>query len=670
MNTLLTAFQIEDVLTIKSTLKELGFKHKSIVTPQALVDKGVMEEMIPYCNTTISIPNSINTVESALQSKVEYRLHNGYEYANNTIKKVFPLAIYEIIEQLVEEYLKEDNRKWVIASSGGKDSSLLILTMWLALESIPTEKRKREVIVITSDTGLEHPEMVEYVNKNVAMINYNAKLKDLPISSELVLPRFEERFGPKVIGKGVKPSVAGESRRSCTSWWKINPASAYLKSQVQTGDVVIFTGVRNDESENRSRSISKNGDSSFIFPKKQDGKIISGQFNCHPIKNITTRELWNTLSEYEDEAFPWGITFAELYELYEGTGECPMQLDQQNKKSCGTSRNGCVICMMPTDDSMLRFHDEVKKVSWAAPMIELRTKFKAMLFHCNWRRNPSKHKLLYYTDAFNPFYEKKWDVIAAKNIKGAGSTNKKREFESMREINGIHFDNDNTSLCHNASPVYPDLQLGSFSLEARIFLLKNVLWYQRLAGLELVKKEEIPYIKQCWVEEFGWEENEKDLKPEPLEFEGALELDAQYRIKHTKETTVPNLVLPDVAEYRMKKKQILNVNEELPKNYVFYVHRDLGLTEEEIISNLTVAESKTKLSVPYFFNNAWRTDDNAKTWWNVICFVVHQKNVTTQKEADSWVDWYMSEGFEDPVEPNWSNFLKKEPTKYEQLTIF
>ena len=79
-------------------------------------------------------------------------------------------------------------------------------------------------------------------------------------------------------------------------------------------------------------------------------------------KNLTTKELWDTLKHHQDSILPFGIPFEKLYALYENSNECPMQVSSQNKNSCGTNRNGCVICMMIEEDKMLLFQRDIQNV--------------------------------------------------------------------------------------------------------------------------------------------------------------------------------------------------------------------------------------------------------------------------------------------------------------------
>ena len=44
----------------------------------------------------------------------------------------------DIINEITEQYLEEDNnRPWIIAFSGGKDSTLMLQLAWQALQTIP-----------------------------------------------------------------------------------------------------------------------------------------------------------------------------------------------------------------------------------------------------------------------------------------------------------------------------------------------------------------------------------------------------------------------------------------------------------------------------------------------------------------------------------------------------
>ena len=125
-----------------------------------------------------------------------------------------------IISELKDQYLIEDKlRPWIIGFSGGKDSTALLQLVWLALEQIPKELRKREIHVICNDTLVENPIIQEYVNDVLHKIEQTAVQRDLPISVEKTLPRLEECFWVNVIGRGYP--VPNNTFRWCTDRMKI-----------------------------------------------------------------------------------------------------------------------------------------------------------------------------------------------------------------------------------------------------------------------------------------------------------------------------------------------------------------------------------------------------------------------------------------------------------------
>jgi len=99
-------------------------------------------------------------------------------------------SINYILSELKDQYLIDDNfRPWIIGFSGGKDSTALLQLVWLALEQIPAELRKREIHVICNDTLVENLIIQEYVDDVLQKIGQAAVLRGLPISVEKTIPR-------------------------------------------------------------------------------------------------------------------------------------------------------------------------------------------------------------------------------------------------------------------------------------------------------------------------------------------------------------------------------------------------------------------------------------------------------------------------------------------------
>lgn len=244
--------------------------------------------------------------------------------------------VREVIDQLKEAYVDpSNNRPWCIATSWGKDSTLLSICIWVALLETDPVQRKRKVFFISSDTGLEHPRLTEYVRKTVDTLNENAREQGLScVEGRLVKPRKKDSFACKVVGKGMILPTPKSPFRWCTDAWKIAPAERFIKELMHLyGSVCVMTGVRSAESIKRATSIKKYRSSELVYPKLGKSKTINGKsvstfipgrFESQPIAHIQDSELWEVLMKFS--RFPWGGRFHEMYSFYGAQGECPMQV--------------------------------------------------------------------------------------------------------------------------------------------------------------------------------------------------------------------------------------------------------------------------------------------------------------------------------------------------------
>ncbi|WP_286019085.1 adenine nucleotide alpha hydrolase family protein, partial [Candidatus Venteria ishoeyi] len=94
-----------------------------------------------------------------------------------------------------------DTRPWVIAYSGGKDSTLTLQLVYELLLSLPVEKRK-PVHIVSSDTRVESPNIENYLKTSLEQIQTHAEAENLNIHTHLVEPSVEQSFWGNVIGKG------------------------------------------------------------------------------------------------------------------------------------------------------------------------------------------------------------------------------------------------------------------------------------------------------------------------------------------------------------------------------------------------------------------------------------------------------------------------------------
>ena len=97
-------------------------------------------------------------------------------------------ALTELLELIRKNYLA-DSRPWVIGYSGGKDSSCVLQLTWQAISKLPVEKRTKSIYVLTSDTLVETPAIVNQLSKSQEQINVAAKKQKMPIQALVVATR-------------------------------------------------------------------------------------------------------------------------------------------------------------------------------------------------------------------------------------------------------------------------------------------------------------------------------------------------------------------------------------------------------------------------------------------------------------------------------------------------
>src|SRR5690349_17196103 len=81
----------------------------------------------------------------------------------------------------VQEIYINDSRPWVIGYSGGKDSSCVLQAIWYALSALPREKLTKPIYVISSDTLVETPAVVNQLEMSLKLIREGAQAQGLPL---------------------------------------------------------------------------------------------------------------------------------------------------------------------------------------------------------------------------------------------------------------------------------------------------------------------------------------------------------------------------------------------------------------------------------------------------------------------------------------------------------
>ncbi|MFY9300453.1 MAG: DNA phosphorothioation system sulfurtransferase DndC [Candidatus Nitrosotenuis sp.] len=273
-------------------------------------------------------------------------------------------SLDNIYDEIRSVYLG-DNRPWILGFSGGKDSTCMVELVWIAIAGLPKEKRHKKIFIISSDTLVESPKIVDQITNTLDKMEKAAKKNDLPISTNLVRPLLEDTFWVNLLGRGYP--APSKNFRWCTDRLKIKNADRFIVEKVsQYGEAIVVLGTRKDESGSRQQLMN-------LYEIK--GSLLSRHskfaqtYVYTPIKDFTTEDVWNYLLQNKN---PWGSNNRDLLALYQNAkaGECPLVVDTSTP-SCGNSRFGCWVCtVVEKDRSMENLIDNGEE--WMEPLLELR----------------------------------------------------------------------------------------------------------------------------------------------------------------------------------------------------------------------------------------------------------------------------------------------------------
>ena len=274
----------------------------------------------------------------------------------------------ELTRADIQEIYLADDRPWVIGFSGGKDSTAVTRLVFEALMAIPPEKRKKPVFVVSSDTLVETPLVVNLIREALDKMRAAAVAAGLPIeAAQPVTPRLDQTFWVNLIGKGYPAPT--RQFRWCTERMKIDPVSEFITDKVaKYGEVVVVLGSRLQESSSRAQVMRKHRISGSRLARHTS---LPNAYVFTPIDQWSADDVWEYL--FSGPA-PWGGDHQALFDLYKDSnaGECPLVIDTSTP-SCGNSRFGCWTCTVVTKDRAMDGLIETGH-TWLIPLRDFRNK--------------------------------------------------------------------------------------------------------------------------------------------------------------------------------------------------------------------------------------------------------------------------------------------------------
>ena len=255
--------------------------------------------------------------------------------------------------QTVRDLYQVDDIPWVIGYSGGKDSTATLQLVWLAIQGLPAEDRKKTIHIINTDTLVESPVVAQWAIQSLKKMEDAATEQGLPFVPHRLTPEYDNTFWVNLLGRGYP--FPRKKFRWCTDRLKIQPVNKFVKDKIaEHGEIIMVLGTRKAESANRAKTMAN-------YEKKRVRELLSpnptmvNELVFAPLAEWTDDDVWVFLMQYKN---PWGYSNQELLTLYKGAtadNECPMMVEK--------------------DKSMEAMIANDEEKAWMTPLLEFRNEF-------------------------------------------------------------------------------------------------------------------------------------------------------------------------------------------------------------------------------------------------------------------------------------------------------
>lgn len=243
---------------------------------------------------------------------------------------------------------------FIVAWSGGKDSSTVLNLVFMAALTLLAENRPIPRIIVThADTYIENPAVGHQSTLDIHAMRRWAEENGLDLTIKLSKPNLNELWPVRVIGGRDLPVFSGVgSDRKCTMEFKIKPQERLVRKLVKGikkdgGVPITVTGTRFAESASRAGRMTDRGEVSDEIWLSD-----AGEARLSPIADWSDADVWQYLHACAAGKHPSYADFSGLIRLYrEGSDPADIQTlpDGTEVYAC---RFGCALCTAGKDKSM------------------------------------------------------------------------------------------------------------------------------------------------------------------------------------------------------------------------------------------------------------------------------------------------------------------------------
>lgn len=270
-----------------------------------------------------------------------------------------------------------------VAWSSGKDSSCCLAVVLEAAIQAKAAGDSPVVVITHSNTGVENPEVENFVKSEMAKIHAFVTRHGLNADIRVAMPALGSGWMVRVLSGRALPAFPG-GNSDCSTDFKVTPMRRLRKrvfAEIGKDDreVVTVVGTRFDESVTRGAAMRERGESWERPIRNKDGDLV-----LSAIADWTLDDVWDLIAYARMGEIVTYSDFDDLFRLYADGGgtSCAVVSDaimEENaaaaKKSggCG-ARFGCSVCTRVANDKSVTamIEGDPDRYAYLAPLNRLR----------------------------------------------------------------------------------------------------------------------------------------------------------------------------------------------------------------------------------------------------------------------------------------------------------